>query len=146
MWDTCYEISLWIGLQKPLKQHRTLPSTLDANHNWMLRPYCWRHNTLLLQDTEKSGKKSSCWLGFIVPEGSLLAAEVSGNLQLILPEYQHLPGKAAHWSNSAPRLQTGVLTCFGVGSEACSTGRNSDPVLCKPHPAQEVMGLRWNLL
>lgn len=39
--------------------------------------------------------------------------------------------RRAHWHNGAQRLQTGVTSCFGVGSEACSTEGIQAQCYCK---------------
>lgn len=81
--------SYWLEkIQRSPKQHELLPLILVVHQNSMLRPHCWRQNTLC-DEEENSGCNRQETL---LPAGYLMGGRA-----------QHISGLHQHWTPNVPK-------------------------------------------
>lgn len=135
--DMNYEnISAWYELFSPKhpKFKRSLSLLLDAHHNSMVKPYCWRHHTLVAGhrklDLELTKNLFVYWIVFIVIRSPM---QCPGRKKRINSLTQHwspnatIPASQARCVTDTKlgRPMMGQPPTLLIGPEPCSTWGNS---------------------
>lgn len=137
--DMNYEnISAWYELFSPKhpKSKRSLSLLLDAHHNPLVKPYCWRHHTLVAGhrklDLELTKNLFVYWIVFLVirspmqcpgrENASIVSPSTGARMPQYQPHRQDVPltqnrqgqwwgNQPLSWLDLSPALHEGIHAC-----------------------------------